>query len=218
MKKLAALFVFTLGFTLVLTVPAKASEILYDNTTDSSYTDYGYYVGDGEFATDSFNLSADSTVTGISLGVELIQGGLDPVTEVDWQITTSPFGGDQIDSGVATSFTEYDSAPSFSGGDGGLPTFAQIYFDIDDPDLTAGVYYLEIDYLAGTLNGEYSEVDWDVSGGDSTAFLTYDGSVASNTFQILGTEDSATPEPSSILLLGSGLAGLAGLLKRKLAA
>jgi hypothetical protein len=27
-----------------------------------------------------------------------------------------------------------------------------------------------------------------------------------------------TPEPSSFLLLGSGLAGLAGLLKRKLAA
>jgi hypothetical protein len=33
-----------------------------------------------------------------------------------------------------------------------------------------------------------------------------------------GTEDASTPEPSSFLLLGSGLAGLAFMLRRKIKA
>ena len=67
---------------------------------------------------------------------------------------------------------------------------------------------------------------WDISNGPSVAYSVLYGSTSnlvvpgsnSETFQILGTPADVTPEPSSFLLLGSGLVGLAGVLKRKLMA
>jgi hypothetical protein len=219
MKKSVFPFVFILALAGALALPAYAgSVVLYDNTTDSSYTGSSYYVSDGQSVTDSFSLSSASTVTGISLGVDLMGGGLDPVNEVDWQITTSAFGGNQVDSGVATAFTETDFPPMMCIGDCGLTVPAQITFGIDDPDLLAGNYWLEIDDLEGTLDGNPSQVNWDVSDGASAANIIDYGSAPSNTFQILGSPDSSTPEPSSLLLLGSGLTALAGLIKRKLTA
>jgi hypothetical protein len=51
------------------------------------------------------------------------------------------------------------------------------------------------------------------------------GTIPSESFTVLGTQSTTTtsttttgttPEPSSILLLGSGILGLAGVLRRKL--
>ncbi len=68
------------------------------------------------------------------------------------------------------------------------------------------------------MNG--GEVLWDANNGPSTAWVNTYGPVGSETFSILGTEETGvvTPEPSSLLLLGSGLLGLAGAIGRKLRA
>jgi hypothetical protein len=69
-------------------------------------------------------------------------------------------------------------------------------------------------YLPITVDG----YNYQFNGGN----LAYDNAVApasgTTTLQFFGADFAgyATPEPSSLLLLGSGLAGLAGLIKRKL--
>jgi hypothetical protein len=87
-------------------------------------------------------------------------------------------------------------------------------------ELNAGTYWFEIDGAYTAINGVLGTA-WDESDGPSVAYGGDIGLMAgSETFQILGEPAGpiVTPEPSSFLLLGSGLAGLAGFVKRKLLA
>jgi hypothetical protein len=68
-------------------------------------------------------------------------------------------------------------------------------------------------YAPITLLGD----NWSGNGG-STAVFTGDTPANGASDGFGGADFGTTPEPSSFLLLGSGLAGLAGLLKRKLRA
>jgi hypothetical protein len=62
-------------------------------------------------------------------------------------------------------------------------------------------------------------VFWDENDGPSLARHNTVGAIGSQAFTLDGSGTGpVVPEPSSFLLLGSGLAGLAGLLKRKLKA
>jgi hypothetical protein len=91
--------------------------------------------------------------------------------------------------------------------------------------LAAGDYWLvavETDYSTGqdwftTAYGATTNLAQGYSGIPTGLTVIPDSN--EEAFQIDGTPDATvTPEPSSFLLLGSGLAGLAGLIKRKLAA
>ncbi|HUK73897.1 MAG TPA: PEP-CTERM sorting domain-containing protein, partial [Candidatus Bathyarchaeia archaeon] len=66
---------------------------------------------------------------------------------------------------------------------------------------------------------------WDENSGPSSASENSVGTIPSEAFTVLGGTSSSTtttsttgtvPEPSSILLFGSGILGLAGVLRRKL--
>jgi hypothetical protein len=190
-------------------VPAYADSTLYSNPGPGTYTVNGW----GVPTSDSFTLLQDSTVTGANLTVWFNAG--DSPANVTWQIDSS--------------FTNFDSSTLLESGtsDAVSPTLVAtaygdpIYqFSIAIPSLalSAGTYWLELDNIGSTLgNG----VGWDESDGSSLAWNGEDGinPIGSETFQILGNEGPiVTPEPSSFLLLGSSLLGLAGLVKRKLAA
>jgi len=60
-------------------------------------------------------------------------------------------------------------------------------------------------------------VYWDENSGPSQAFQNTLGSIPSESFTITGIiSEGTTPEPSSILLFGSGILGLASILRRRL--
>ena len=166
--------------------------------------------------------------TGFTFGAWEYPG--DSLSSVGWSITTAANGGTIIGSGTATT----------AGGSGGTLTDSYLFFNSQgffvDQIVVTGLsaattsgttYWLNL-FNAHVPSGD--PVYWDQNsgvgctgsgGGANCPSLTTDngefGSIPSEAFTISGTTiSSTTPEPSGVMLLGSGIVGLAGVLRRKL--
>jgi PEP-CTERM motif len=202
--RIASLVILCLA---LVAIPAWAD---YDNgpingTTDAWTINFGYVVSD------TFTLGAAATVTSVSFGVWEFPG--DTMSTVDWTITATENGtGVGLTSNVTDKFistNQYGYNIDLITFNAGVP-------------LAAGTYWLNL-YNATVPSGD--PVYWDENSGagcksggcPSQASESAVGTIPSEAFTI-GTSGStgSTPEPSSIMLLGSGMLGLAGLLRRKL--
>ena len=194
-------------------VPAWAQNWSYDNgkingTTDAWTINFGYIVSDSYVA-------AGTSVTGYSFGVWEFSGDL--MTSVDWSITLNENGGSLFGSGTAKK----------GGGAGGTLTDTfissnQFGYDIDlitvtglnVPEANGVTYWLN---LQNAVVPSGDPVFWDENSGKSQASESAVGTIPSEAFTInSGSTTGTTPEPSSIMLFGSGILGLAGVLRRKL--
>jgi len=196
----------------------------YDNGSING-TDFAWTINFGYVVSDTF-YSAGPT-TGFAFGAWEYPG--DSLTSLGWSITTGENGGTTIGSGTASS----------SGGKGGTLTDQFLFFNSQgfDVDLitvtglnvataSGTTYWLNLQNAAVPSGDpvywdQNSGVGCDGSGGGancpSQASELSLGTVASEAFTISGSNGTGTtPEPSSILLFGSGILGLAGLLRRKL--
>jgi hypothetical protein len=211
MKKAARAFSFLALVCAAASVPAFAGS-LYTNT-DTNQVPYdvsAFNINTTSYQpyaiSDSFTLSANSTVNSVSFVVWLFSG--DSLQSVDWSIGTTAFSGTGTLAATSGIFDETNGI--------GYSVYTET-FDVGSLSLSAGTYWLTLDgALSNYNNGTY----WDESNGASQAEgdlapNTSPATIGSESFSIDGTA-VVTPEPSSFLLLGSGLAGLAGMIRRRL--
>jgi len=193
---------------------------IYDNgaingTTDAWTINFGYIVSD------SYVNGSGNPVTGFAFGVWEFPG--DVMSSVDWSITSAENGGTTFGSGTASGSNLTDKFISTN----------QYGYDIDVitvsglnvSEVKGATYWLNLQNAA-VPSGD--PVYWDENSGagcggtgggancPASASESSVGTIASEAFTISGGSSGTTPEPSSIMLFGSGILGLAGVLRRKL--
>jgi PEP-CTERM motif-containing protein len=214
--RLASLSLFALICLTLAAVPASAN--LWDNgpingTINAWTINYGYVVSD------SFTLiAATNQITSFSFGA-WVQSG-DTVSSVDWSITSQPNQGTPIDSGTASGLQNQWQSTN-AGYDILKVTATGFNFNLGQ-----GVYYLN---LTNATTPQGNAVYWDENDGVgcggsdgnglnciSTAYSAGIGAIPSESFTIQGSGSGGNaPEPSSLLMFGSGVMGLGGLLRRR---
>ena len=193
-------------------IPAWAD---YDNGPINGATD-AWTINFGYIVSDSYIAATGASVTGFQFGVWEFPG--DVLSSVDWSITSAENGGTSFGSGTASGKNltdQFISTNSFG-------------YDIDKitvtglnvPELAGATYWLNLQNAA-VPSGD--PVFWDENSGagckgqgcPSQASESAVGTIASEAFTI-NNGSAPVPEPSSIMLFGSGILGLAGVLRRKL--
>ena len=218
---------------LALGIPALAQTWTYDNGPVNG-TVNAWAINFGYITTDTFVAGGNAAVSGFSFYVWELGG--DTALSAQWSITAFPFGVPPNALG--------NSVPYGSGTASGAnltDTFIstnQYDYDIDlititglNVQLTPGSRYWLNLQNAVTLEGE--PLYWDENDGvgcggvngtgqgcPSLAAQLQVGTIPSESFTVTGGSQlgpaGTTPEPSSILLFGSGVLGLVGLLRQKL--
>src|SRR5664279_268271 len=191
---------------LMLAVAPAMADTLYSNGTYNGTND-AWTINFGFSVSDSFTAPGGSQIGGLSL-VYWDASASDLLTTVDMQIGSTSFGGTiNTLSGVTNTFL----------------TTNQFGYNLYQADYSfgnipwSGAGYLTLSNACSTSGCSVSNpIYWDENSGPSTAYENTIGSIPSEAFTLTGTHGGTTPEPSSIMLFGSGILGLAGVLRRKL--
>ena len=208
--RIASLLVLCLALA---AVPALAQTV-YSNGPINGNVD-AWTINFGFIVSDTFNVvNNGTTLTGMSFGAFLDPG--DIVTSVELSIT----------SGENSGTTYFDQTVNVTQTDCRSNQYGfnvcQENTTFNGPTLNSGTFWVNLQN-AQVPSGD--PVYWDENSGPSQASENTIGSIPSESFTIFGTSSSSTtssttttsvPEASSIMLLGSGVLGLAGLLRRKL--
>src|SRR5271166_1637067 len=202
-------------------VPTWAQNWTYDNGPinggEAAWTiNFGYTVSDSYVA-------GGTLVTGFAFGAHEFPG--DTVTSVEWILSTGPCSNPQggcgtvLGSGTASGNNLTDKFLSYNQFGYQIDLITVSNLNVLENSGTE--YWLT---LANAVLPSGDPVFWDENSGKgchsngcpSTAYENTIGTIPSESFTINGTGGGTTPEPSSIMLFGSGVVGLLAVLRRKL--
>jgi hypothetical protein len=192
-------------------LPAVGQAIIYSNGPINGSRD-AWTINSGFVVSDSFTVSADAPpVDGINFGAWLFVG--DVLESAQVSITSAEFGGTTFFNQVVN-FTQSDCYSNQYG----LNVCNESASISPFVNLAAGTYWLN---LANAVVNTGDPVYWDENSGSSTASENSVGTIPSEAFSILGVcttncNNNSVPEPSSLLLMGSGVFVIAGVLRRRL--
>jgi hypothetical protein len=204
MKMRIASLLLTLACLGLAVAPAMADT--YSNgpingTADAWTINFGFTVSD------SFTLASnDIAVTAFHFNYWDASSS-DLLTTADLQIGTTSFGGSTTTVPFTSTFLSVN----------------QFGFNLYQADATGlnipwsgGAGFATLGNACSTSGCSVSNlIYWDENSGSSSAYENTIGSIPSESFTLTGLTEG-TPEPSSIMLFGSGIMGLAGVLRRKL--
>jgi hypothetical protein len=217
LKTRAASFLSLLLLSLVLILVPASAQVIYDNgpvngTVDAWTINFGYVVSDTLVCCKVDSPGGD-VMTGFDFWAWESPG--DTALTVDWSVTSAEFGGTTLGSGTAKLTDTFISVNPYG-------------FDIDkltasglNVALSAGTYWLN---LQNATTAQGNPLYWDENSGvgcnspgcPSSASESAVGTIPSEAFDIIGSNSGTIPEPASIMLFGSGVLALLGVLRRRL--
>jgi hypothetical protein len=202
-----------------VSAPAFADTLYSDGPVDGNTN--GFFI-DGPVSgpymqtiSDGFIASLSGTV-GVLDFAEWVPTGSTP-TSVSWMLGTSAFGSDISSGSVGTVTSTFLFSNTF-----GYDIYSDEVTGLSGSLVAGQTYYLTLGGANDSFGSQYDA--WDVDEGPATCTFAVDGAPVGDcgdggeTFSLStsSTPPPSTPEPGSLLLLGSGILGMAGVVRRKL--
>jgi hypothetical protein len=190
-----------LAASVVLAVPISAATLYSDGPVNGTIA--GYTIGGPYAVSNSFNIGGSSVITGFDAGIWAAEG--DVPVQVDWAIGTTFFASD-IASGTAIL-----SSTLFCLSCGPL-NMSDIYTSTAtglNVPVAGGTYYFSLFHAIDSTSAVFL---WDENDGPSQAEQLQTGfgthPIGSESFNIYGNAVTSTPEPGTVMMLGTGLLGM----------